>query len=71
MPKSAKRECQALIYDGTTGDDYYECKRPAKAWIKDDLKRSGWGGRQYLCGIHARAHDRIASRVKRPLATRI
>jgi hypothetical protein len=67
----AEKVCQALIYDGTVNDDYFQCRRPAKAWIKDSLKRSGWGGRQYLCGIHARAHDKVAARTKRPLATRM
>ncbi len=44
------------------------CDKPAKAWIPDTLGRSGWGGRQLLCGLHARAHDRVASRVGRPLS---
>lgn len=66
-----RRLCQDLIYDNSVGDDYFECKRPAKAWIKDRHKRTGWGGRQYLCGIHARAYDIVAKKRGPPLATRI
>ena len=47
------------------------CNRPAKAWIPDAYNRTGWNGRQDLCGIHRAAHDKIARRLGRPLATKI
>lgn len=67
-----KHKCQ-MTMDTKGGYDtnYFECGKPAKAWINDCFKRVGWGGKQYLCGIHARAHDRIAVRYGRQLSAPI
>lgn len=55
----------------TGWENFWLCGKPAKAWIPDQYNRSGWNGRQYLCGVHARAHDRIAKRLNRPLANKL
>ncbi len=60
----------------TMGDDgringieiYWKCGRPAKRWIPDQYNRVGYNGRMLLCGLHARAHDRVAVRVGRKLS---
>ncbi len=54
---------------GCTGiAQYWPCGRPAKFWIVDEWNRTGWNGRQYLCGVHARAYNKLAPRRKKPLA---
>lgn len=66
--------CQMTMSDdGRTNGiaKYWECGKPAKAWIEDEYNRIGFNGKQYLCGLHARAHDRIAKRVGRPLSVRL
>lgn len=69
------KTCQMTMSDGGRGptgvEKFWACGKPAKAWIPDVYNRSGWNGRQYLCGVHARAHDRIAERLGRPKATPI
>ena len=56
---------------GRLGLAVFECGKPAKAWIKDEFKRIGWKGRQYLCGIHLRAYNKknLTRKIKRPSAT--
>ncbi len=45
---------------------YWLCGKPAKFWIKDSLNRSGWNGKQMLCGVHANAFNKKAKRAGTP-----
>lgn len=59
------RTCEITVSDGgknnTDGHEHYwKCGRPAKATIK---KRPGLGT-HYVCGIHAKANDRLAAKYK-------
>lgn len=54
--------CQMTMSDNgrsPTGlENYWKCGKPAKATIKN---RPG-PGTKFVCGVHARAHDKIAAR---------
>lgn len=55
------KTCEMTCSDGgkvTGHENYYKCGKPAKAIIK---KRPG-PGTKFVCGIHARAHDKIAAK---------
>lgn len=67
---SDKPKCQMTMHNDAF-NEYFPCGRPARAWIPDRNNRIGFNGRQYLCGIHERAHNKVSERLARPLATRI
>ena len=74
MSKEAKT-CQMTMSDngkGPTGiENFWACEAPAVAWIVDTLKRTGWGGRQYLCRRHRRLYNVRALKSGKPPATMI
>jgi len=53
--------CEMTLSDNgeVTGvENYWKCGKPAKATIK----RWPGKGRMFVCGLHARAHDKKATR---------
>jgi len=62
------RTCEITMSDngrGPTGiETYWKCGKPAKAVIFSKLH----GKHLDLCGVHARAHDRVAERCGRELS---
>ena len=63
-----KEKCQMTMEGFGGRNRFYLCGKPAKFWIPDKLKRTGWNGRQLLCGIHAHFHNKRAEKFKRPKA---
>lgn len=68
---SDKKTCQQSMGHTLYGMQTFECGKPAKAYIKDSFRRIGWGGKKYLCGVHARAHDRVAIKYNRDISTKL
>lgn len=53
------KTCEMTVGDGgklTGVENYWKCGKPAKAIIKN---RPG-PGTKFVCGLHARAHDKVA-----------
>lgn len=44
---------------------YWECGKPAKAWVPDPWKRKSYNHKLLLCGLHARCFDKRAARFGR------
>lgn len=69
----AELTCQMTMSDNgksATGvEHFWLCGKPAKFWIKDQFNRTGFNGRQLLCGTHAHHYNKKAKRLNRPEAT--
>lgn len=66
-------KCQMTMSDSGKSSNgvehFWECGKPAKFWIKDQFNRTGWNGRQLLCGLHAAVYNKRASKMKKPTAS--
>lgn len=60
---STKPTCQMTMSDNGKNplgvEKFWECGKPAKATIESNLR-----GKIFVCGLHARAHDRMVDRYK-------
>lgn len=43
-------------------EHYWQCKKPAKAVIEKRPRSANGAATMLVCGVHARAHDKIAKR---------